>query len=58
MKSEKFGGSGRGVENGTRDGGGVETFGGDGSETELVTKKKVKKVDGRCRCQPHTGLQG
>ena len=42
---------------GTRDGG-VETVGGDSSETGSVTKKKGKKIDDRYRCQPHPKLQG
>ena len=37
--------------------GGVETVGGDGSETGAVTKKKKGRYDDQYRCQPHPGLQ-
>ena len=37
----------------------VETAGGGDSKTRSVTKKREKlKMDDRCRCQPHPGLQG
>ena len=36
----------------------METVGGDGSEMELVTKKKREKNYDRYRCQPHPVLQG
>ena len=42
-----------------RNGGGVrvETVGGDGSETGLVTTKKGKIINDRYGCHPHPGLQ-
>ena len=36
--------------------GGIETVGGDGSETGSVMEKK--QIYNRHRCQPHPGLQG
>ena len=38
--------------------GGVESGGGDGSQTGSVTEEEEGKINDRYRCQPHTGLQG
>ena len=40
-----------------KDGGGVDTAGGDGSETGPVTKKETNKQR-PYQCQPHPGRQG